>query len=168
MKEYTSNEPVFSPVIHVVETSDPAHADNINAAPMQLLQNTIANRLAIAGLLGFTYEGNGILRNIIGCVYDEEMLIIPSELATVDGEVITLSEGNLLVGSGGSSGGGSGGEGYVLPVATASRLGGVKIGEGIDSSPDGTISVDKMKLLDETIASESDTEEMLSGIFGQR
>jgi len=36
--------------------------------------------------------------------------------------------------------GGSGGGGYVLPTATASRLGGVKIGSGINVEEDGTIS----------------------------
>lgn len=36
---------------------------------------------------------------------------------------------------------GSSGSGYVLPTATASRLGGVKIGSGINVSADGTISV---------------------------
>lgn len=168
MKEYTSNEPVFSAAIQVVETTDPAHADNINAAPKQLLQNTIANRLAIAGLLGFSYIGSEMLRNIIGCVYDGEMLMIPEEVASVDGEVITLAEGSLLTGSGGNPGSGSGGAEYVLPVATASRLGGVKIGSGIDSSSDGTISVDKLKLLDEAIATENDTNEMLTGIFGEK
>ena len=39
----------------------------------------------------------------------------------------------------GQSGGGGGG--YVLPTATANRLGGVKIGEGINVENDGTISV---------------------------
>lgn len=37
--------------------------------------------------------------------------------------------------------GGGGGGGYVLPTATANRLGGVKIGEGINVENDGTISV---------------------------
>ena len=36
---------------------------------------------------------------------------------------------------------GGGGGGYVLPTATANRLGGVKIGEGINVENDGTISV---------------------------
>lgn len=36
--------------------------------------------------------------------------------------------------------GGGGGGGYVLPTATASRLGGVKIGSGINVASDGTIS----------------------------
>lgn len=36
---------------------------------------------------------------------------------------------------------GGGGGGYTLPAATASRLGGVKIGSGVTVQPDGTISV---------------------------
>ena len=44
MKDYTNTAPVFSESIRVTETSDPAHADNINAAPEQLLQNTLVNR----------------------------------------------------------------------------------------------------------------------------
>ena len=39
-----------------------------------------------------------------------------------------------------SPAGGGGGGGYVLPTATASRLGGVKIGSGINVASDGTIS----------------------------
>lgn len=45
-----------------------------------------------------------------------------------------------VVVTGGGSGGGGGGGSYVLPTATASRLGGVKIGDGIDVATDGTIS----------------------------
>ena len=41
MKDYTNSEPVFSSSIKIVETSDPAHADNINEAPKQLLMNTL-------------------------------------------------------------------------------------------------------------------------------
>lgn len=37
--------------------------------------------------------------------------------------------------------GGGGGGGYTLPTATASRLGGVKIGAGVTVQEDGTISV---------------------------
>ncbi len=48
MKNYTiENEPVFSESIRVTETSDPAHAENINVAPKQLLENTLANRNVI-------------------------------------------------------------------------------------------------------------------------
>ena len=50
MKEYTEQHPIFSESIPITETSDPAHADNVNAAPMQLLQNTLANRKEIEEL----------------------------------------------------------------------------------------------------------------------
>jgi len=50
MKDYTNGTPVFSKSIKITETTDPAHADNINAAPKQLLQNTLANRSAIESL----------------------------------------------------------------------------------------------------------------------
>lgn len=41
MKEYTNSTPIFSESIQIVETTDPAHADNINAAPKQLLNNDL-------------------------------------------------------------------------------------------------------------------------------
>ena len=137
MKDYTSNEPTFSSKIQVVETTDPAHADNINAAPKQLLQNTLSNRMVLEGLFGFTYEGNGLLNNILGCVRDGETLIIPAAMGSVEGETLALTGGIPYV----PTGGGSSSE-YVMPVATATSLGGVMIGEGIDVSEDGTISVD--------------------------
>lgn len=40
MKDYTSNNPAFSEIIKILETSDPGHADIINPALKQLLQNT--------------------------------------------------------------------------------------------------------------------------------
>lgn len=136
MKDYTSNEPTFSSKIQVVETTDPAHADNINAAPKQLLQNTLANRQVLEGLFGFNYEGNGLLNNILGCVRDGETLIIPAGMGVVEGETLTLTGGIPYVPTG------SGGSVSSIPAATASTPGVVKIGEGIDVSEDGTISVD--------------------------
>ena len=131
MKDYTSLEPVFSSVIKVVETTDPAHADNINAATKQLLQNTIANRNILRGLCGFTYEGDELLYNILGSSYDKESLIIPASMAIVE------EDETLLLTSGIPFAPGSGTE-YVLPVATSDQLGGVKIGSGIDAASDGT------------------------------
>jgi hypothetical protein len=50
MKEYSSDNPVFSSAIEVVEATDPGHADNINKAPEQLMQNdlVIANALDVS------------------------------------------------------------------------------------------------------------------------
>lgn len=162
MKDYTSTEPAFSSVIKVVETTDPAHADNINAAPKQLLQNTIANRNVLYGLFGFTYEGNGVLCNILGCSLDGETLIIPAAMGAVEDETLCLTGGIPF-----APGSGAGTE-YVLPVATADQLGGVKIGEGIDAESDGTISVNKTELLDEITADESDAQEMLADVFDEK
>ncbi len=50
MKDYTNNTPIFSEVIAITETSDPAHADNINTAPIQIFQNTLCNRHSIEQL----------------------------------------------------------------------------------------------------------------------
>lgn len=70
---------------------------------------------------------------------------------------------NGAAGAGGNSGSG---EGYVLPAATATRLGGVKIGEGVNIEADGKISVDGASLLNDATATEGEVEEMLDEVFG--
>jgi hypothetical protein len=50
MKEYTASSPEFSKSIIIPETTDTNHADNINSAPKQLLQNTLANKTNIENL----------------------------------------------------------------------------------------------------------------------
>lgn len=47
MKDYTNETPIFSESLRVTETSDPAHADNINMASIQVFQNTLFNRNSI-------------------------------------------------------------------------------------------------------------------------
>ena len=54
----------------------------------------------------------------------------------------------LLSADGGISGGGGT---YVLPVATKDRLGGVKLGDGFSTTPDGTLSYEGSGLPDEAI-----------------
>lgn len=74
----------------------------------------------------------------------------------------------LLCASSGTISGGvaSGGSGYVLPAATATRLGGVKIGDGFDVTPDGTISVNKEKVMtDEDLADESEVAKSVANIL---
>lgn len=70
-----------------------------------------------------------------------------------------------LLASGAGGGTGGGGETYVLPVATATRLGGVKIGNGINVAEDGTISYSGNGVADDAIASPGDTAEMLDEVF---
>ena len=58
MKEYKNTSPVFADAIQIVETTDPAHADNINMAPTQLLQNTLSNRGLIEKMLAYSYDSD--------------------------------------------------------------------------------------------------------------
>ena len=75
-----------------------------------------------------------------------------------------LSGSVLLVGQGGGSNGGGGS--YTLPTATASRLGGVKIGDGVNVEEDGMISVDGESLLENATTTEEEVEDMLDEVFG--
>ena len=49
MREYTSEEPSFSKSVMVVEETDPINDDNNNAAPMQLLENTLVLEKRLSG-----------------------------------------------------------------------------------------------------------------------
>lgn len=70
-----------------------------------------------------------------------------------------------LVSPGASGSGGGGGSTYVLPVATATRLGGVKIGKGITVASDGTITASSSGVTPEDMASTEETESMLDEVF---
>lgn len=70
-----------------------------------------------------------------------------------------------LVSPGASSSGGGGSSTYVLPVATATRLGGVKIGKGISVASDGTITASTSGVTPDDMASTEDTETMLDEVF---
>lgn len=69
----------------------------------------------------------------------------------------------LLITSGGATGGGS----YQLPTASADKLGGVKIGENINVTDDGTISVNSEELASDIVASDEDAEEVITRYFGK-
>lgn len=63
LREYTTSSPAFSDKINIVETTDPAHADNINAATKQLLENTLKLREEneiILQIANRTYEGRDL------------------------------------------------------------------------------------------------------------
>lgn len=86
----------------------------------------------------------------------------PEEM--IEATLMLLLASNGAAGAGGSSG--EGGDGYVLPAATATRLGGVKIGEGVNVEADGKISVDGESLLENATATEEEVEDMLDEVFG--
>ncbi len=92
MTIYTVNKknPVFSNQIQITEKTDPGHADNINPAPKQLLENTVANRNAIENLkaaAGNPEEYQSDHTYAIGdyCIYDSVMYRCVSDI-TVSGE----------------------------------------------------------------------------------
>ena len=88
MKEYKNTSPVFADAIQIVETTDPAHADNINMAPTQLLQNTLSNRGLIEKMLAYSYDSDR------GRV-DEETVDDKNYTVTSGSTVITLKAGFL-------------------------------------------------------------------------
>ena len=69
---------------------------------------------------------------------------IPQAVYNGDAKAIEFRGGTVVVGGGGISGGGEGS--YVLAAAGKNKLGGVKIGEGINVTSEGVISIDSNKI----------------------
>lgn len=93
MKDYTNIEPKFSESIRITETSDPAHADNINAAPIQLLQNTLSNRMLITKLLRYSYDSStGRITNMLPFDYDNGKLTVPDGMGHFDDSRLVLTD----------------------------------------------------------------------------
>lgn len=65
MKRYTESNPVYSDSVMITETTDMAHADNVNAATKQLLQNSVIDHASITLLLEQMAETNRILEQIV-------------------------------------------------------------------------------------------------------
>lgn len=87
--------------------------------------------------------------------------------AEINAEIILLTSYSGIGGTGTDIGSGSGGTSsdYILPVASKTRLGGVKIGDGVSVKPDGTISVDKEGVIDGIVATDEDVQEVFDSIF---
>lgn len=91
MKEYKNTNPAFSQSIFVVETTDPAHADNINVATTQLLQNTLSNREVIGKLLGYSYDSDRErVVNMLPFNFDNGRLTVPDGMGRFDKECLVL------------------------------------------------------------------------------
>lgn len=96
---------------------------------------------------------------------DDGTLLFVAE--SVPGDVIHASVALVAPGSATTTpDGGINSGSYTLPTATAARLGGVKIGEGVGVTPDGTISVDTDSVLDDILAPPGAMEAMLNEVFG--
>lgn len=74
--------------------------------------------------------------------------------------LVISTQSSDWIGDTGGTGDGGGGAAYILPAATERRLGGVKIGDGIDVTTDGTISTDVTAIAEAAAAAvEENTEE---------
>lgn len=136
--------------VYVTVVDFETHKEDKNAHGIQDLIN---------GLFGFKYASSiKSIINYIGSFFDanNKSINIPEQLMlgydTKD-KSITLMASDIVIG-----GSGGGGGTYTLPTATATRLGGVRIGEGIDVEADGTISTDIDEISD--VVSEDVTDEM--------
>ena len=72
MKDYTSNKPMYSDTIKIIETTDTTHAENVNVPLRQLLDNTAANHEAIEKCV----QGSGLTlfvdnEGILNITYDD-------------------------------------------------------------------------------------------------
>ena len=81
MREYTSESPEFSESIRVVEITDRTHADNVNAAPEQLLQNTLRNRLDLVELNDMFAELHTVVEALQTDVSEIKKILTPMTLA---------------------------------------------------------------------------------------
>lgn len=70
-----------------------------------------------------------------------------------------------IFGASGGMGGGTGGGNYVLPIASPTTLGGVKIGDNVAITPDGTISAGT-ELTKEQMVTSDEVKAMLDAVFG--
>lgn len=96
---------------------------------------------------------------------DGEVRFYAQSAATAD-IAITLVLLNAVVTLGGSSGGSTGSTGdYELPIATRYVLGGVKVGDGLNVSSTGVLSVDTTSVTDDIAATDEDVDAMLDEVF---
>lgn len=129
MKDYTSKNPVFSESIKIVESTDLVNAENKNAAPKQLLENTLALKSSVE-------TNEKAIKAVKDSVAAAEKTIEEVKNAdrginiSYDADEETLDFGTGTSGSASS---------YELPVASETRLGGVKIGSTMRISEDGVL-----------------------------
>lgn len=92
MKDYTNKSPSFASTIQIVETTDPAHADNLNVPTKQLLQNTLVNHSLINAMIDFVYNSDAeSIISALPAAFDNGKLTIRDEMAKVDGAILVLA-----------------------------------------------------------------------------
>jgi len=130
------------PISGVTETMQPSL--NVHPAHLDIAKN--------CGLSTATWTLDGALRVYAESTPTADMAATLTLLCATSGTV-----------SGGMA---SGGENYVLPAATATRLGGVKAGDGLSVAPDGTLSVNPEKIMtDEDLVDENEVVQSVANIL---
>lgn len=121
------------------------------------------DRLPKFGIEGELQENDTISHK--SCSYGSQALVLQDsstwELGKSTNEWKELK--TMIVG--GNSGSSSS---YVLPVAGTNQLGGVMIGNNIDITQSGTISVDGDKIVEQITTTENEVNQMLDDIFGTK
>lgn len=85
MKDYTVTGPIFHESLKIVEPTDPAHADNVNAGPQQIFENTIYLKQE-AAMLKELIEAGG------PTAFDREKGYKKGEYCTYEGKVYRALE----------------------------------------------------------------------------
>lgn len=101
MKEYTCEEAIFSDSIMITETTDPAHADNINDAPKQLLQNTLYLKKDIGRMKKQTGNQDAFSEKKdykAGdyCIYEDVIYLFVSDKAAGEWDPVAVQATNVL------------------------------------------------------------------------
>lgn len=150
-------EPVYNGSIRKLKNSDPANAETVfNPLLQQMIENTHAVKTKTDDLK------NGFNN------YKEEIAGQIGSIIQLNVEYEEETETILFTSSRSGTGEGMGGN-YVLPVASDSILGGVKIGDGIDIGPEGHISTDTdaiVKNIENNM--EEISEEDIKGLFNEQ
>lgn len=99
------------------------------------------------------------------CSYGSQALVLQDSSTWELGKATNEWKELKTIVVGGNSGNGSS---YILPVAGTKQLGGVMIGNNIDETPEGTISVNAEKIVQQVTTTENEVNQMLNDIFGTK
>lgn len=93
MKDYSSDNPVFSESIDILETTDTNHADNFNVATMKLYENTMVLKEANEQVAEQLEELEQTVGQFEGFSYNNETetLVVPATVGSLVGETLVLS-----------------------------------------------------------------------------
>jgi hypothetical protein len=111
---------------------------------------------ATDSILGGLKVGKGLIYDDQGVVGVDPDIIEEGGNAILEGDSTYDPDSEDLSFSGSTS----------IPIATRGTLGVIKIGDGLDILPDGTVSVDDSAVLDEdTVSTDEEADEMIDNIF---